>query len=154
MDFKDLNENLDEYNLIKECMNKLGSKIENQYDKYIEKYKNLENRELYENEKMSIEFINHYFNKLNEIYLLFYQYTKINEEEYKNLKNYIYIEELDEYDVYEEIEYIYNNNDNFIKNIICNDIKLQFINNIAEITDYTKMICYKSEYIYMIFTRL
>jgi hypothetical protein len=74
--FQELNENLNEYYLIKECIKysgKINIELEKQYDRLIKKYGDLENRNLYRRDNLSIEFIRKFEDKLdwNQLKYLF-----------------------------------------------------------------------------------
>jgi hypothetical protein len=74
--FQELNENLNEYYLIQECINfsgKINIELEKQYYILMEKYGDLENRNLYRRDNLSIEFIRKFEDKLdwNQLKYLF-----------------------------------------------------------------------------------
>jgi hypothetical protein len=66
--FQELNENLNEFNLIKECIKYSGNKnhLYDEYERLLRKYKcDLDDEYLYFNENLSIEFIKEFKNKLS-----------------------------------------------------------------------------------------
>jgi hypothetical protein len=73
--FKELNENLNEYYLIQECIKysgKINIELEKEYDRLIKKYKNFQNYRLYINSELSIDFIREYQDKFNWLVILTY----------------------------------------------------------------------------------
>ena len=63
--FKELNNNINEYNLIKIILKYTGNPLEERYLELKERYIGFNNVELYKNEILSEEFIEKYSNKIN-----------------------------------------------------------------------------------------
>ena len=119
--FKELNNNLNEYNLIRKVIEYSGKQncLHDEYERLIIKYKcDLTDPRLYKKEKLSIEFIRYFKDELNWLDLI------------KNLKNY-YLN---------NIEFIKEFNDRVLWEIISEDFKKYNFDNIEFIREFKNKI--------------
>ena len=82
--FKELNEYLNEYNLVKEILKYSKYTPETHYQQLISKYGNLDNEELYKNEKLPDNFLIKYSEDIDWGY--YFLYNNISEKIWKKCK--------------------------------------------------------------------
>jgi hypothetical protein len=139
--FQELNENLNEFYLIKECIKYVGNisielqkKLEKQHDKYIRIFKHFDDEMLYDIYGLSLDFIRYYQNEINWYFTTYYiRSFQLNNiefvREFQDKLNWGIISEKLKYFKLNNIEFIREFQDKLDWNIISNDIINWELNN-------------------------